>query len=102
MSKACAGGASEKVVAAVSHIRRSLSVGLQRLNARILLSHADPKSEVFTEPVSEPARSCRLCVIRADILEIRLAPTDARARLEEVVRLTCRCGFLDEGVLLEL
>ena len=56
MSKACASGASEKVVAAVGHIRRSLSVGLQRLNARILLAHADPQAEVFIEPVSvEPS-----------------------------------------------
>jgi len=52
VAKACASRASEKVRAAGGHIRRSLSVGLQRLNARILLAHRDPQTEIFAEPVA--------------------------------------------------
>ena len=51
VSKACASQASERVAAAGAHIRRSLSVALQRLNARILLSRANPCAETFMEPV---------------------------------------------------
>ena len=51
VSKACASQASEKVAAAGAHIRRSLSVGLQRLNARILLARANPGAEIFMAPV---------------------------------------------------
>ncbi len=36
-SKAGANGASEKMAADGNHLRRSMSVGLQRLNVRILL-----------------------------------------------------------------
>jgi hypothetical protein len=54
VSKASASRASEKVASAHSHIRRSLSIGLQRLNARILLAHKDPQAEVFAEPVDMP------------------------------------------------
>ncbi len=50
VSKACANQASEKVAAAGVHIRRGLSVGLQRLNARILLARANPCAEIFMEP----------------------------------------------------
>jgi len=46
------GNLSEKVAAAGAHIRRSLSLGLQRLNARILLAHRDPQTEIFAEPVA--------------------------------------------------
>ena len=53
-SKGCANRASERVVAAGAHLRRSLSVTLQRLNARILLAHMDPASEVFADPVPLP------------------------------------------------
>ena len=53
VSKAGASGASEKVVTAGSHLRRSMSVGLQRLNARILLSRMDPLAKLFLEPVGE-------------------------------------------------
>ena len=104
VSKACASGASEKVIAAVGHIRRSLSVGLQRLNARILLAHADPQTEVFTEPVSVEPSAVGLFFSDtvADALDMQLSPADARARLREVVRLTCLCGFLDDDVLVEL
>jgi hypothetical protein len=52
VAKACASRASEKVRAAGGHIRRSLSIGLQRLNARILLAHRDPQTEIFAEPVA--------------------------------------------------
>ena len=52
VAKACASRASEKVAAAGAHIRRSLSLGLQRLNARILLAHRDPQTEIFAEPVA--------------------------------------------------
>ena len=51
VSKACASQASEKVAAAGAHIRHSLSVGLQRLNARILLARANPGAEIFMAPV---------------------------------------------------
>ena len=51
VSKACASQASEKFAAAGAHIRRSLSVGLQRLNARILLAGANPCAEISMEPV---------------------------------------------------
>ena len=54
VSKAGANSASEKVVAAGNHLRRSMSVGLQRLNARILLSRMDPRVENFSEPIEEP------------------------------------------------
>jgi hypothetical protein len=54
VSKACAHHASEKVASAGAHVRRSLSIGLQRLNARILLAHTDPRSESFAEPVAMP------------------------------------------------
>ena len=50
-TKGCANRASERVAAAGAHVRRSLSVTLQRLNARILLAHMDPASEVFADPV---------------------------------------------------
>ncbi len=49
VSKAGAHGASEKVAAAGNHLRRSMSVGLQRLNARILLSRMDPRVITFSE-----------------------------------------------------
>ena len=42
ITKACANKASETGVAAGAHIRRRLSVTLQRLNARILLARVDP------------------------------------------------------------
>ena len=54
VSKAGANSASEKVAAAGNHLRRSMSVGLQRLNARILLSRMDPRVENFSEPIEEP------------------------------------------------
>jgi hypothetical protein len=54
VSKAGASGGSEKVVAAGSHLRRSMSVGLQRLHARILLSRMDPLATLFSEPVLPP------------------------------------------------
>ena len=52
VSKACGNRASETARAAGAHIRRSLSVCLQRLNARILLAHRDPQTEIFAEPVA--------------------------------------------------
>jgi hypothetical protein len=55
ITKACANKASETGVAAGAHIRRSLSVTLQRLNARILLARVDPETESFGEPVSLPS-----------------------------------------------
>jgi hypothetical protein len=58
VTKACANRASETGVAAAAHIRRSLSVTLQRLNARILLARADPDSETFGEPLSLPPVQC--------------------------------------------
>ena len=55
VTKACASRASEKCVAAGAHLRRSLAVTLQRLNARILLAHLNPEAEVFGEPLPLPA-----------------------------------------------
>ena len=54
VSKAGASRASERVVAAGNHMRRSMSIGLQRLNARILLSRMDPLAELFSEPAAMP------------------------------------------------
>jgi len=54
VSKAGASSTSEKVAAAGNHLRRSMSVGLQRLNARILLSRMDPRVKTFSEPIEEP------------------------------------------------
>ena len=54
VSKACGNQASETARAAGAHIRRSLSVCLQRLNARILLSRMSPLAEVFGEPLAMP------------------------------------------------
>ena len=42
ISKACSNRASETSKAAGAHIRRSLSICLQRLNARMLLSRSNP------------------------------------------------------------
>ena len=52
VSKACGNRASKTARAAGAHIRRSLSVCLQRLNARILLSRMNFLAEVFGEPLS--------------------------------------------------
>ena len=54
VSKAGANSASDKVAAAGNHLRRSMSIGLQRLNARILLSRMDPRVRTFSEPIGEP------------------------------------------------
>jgi hypothetical protein len=54
VSKAGASSTSEKVAAAGNHLRRSMSVGLQRLNARILLSRMDPRVKTFSELIEEP------------------------------------------------
>ena len=54
VSKAGASRTSEKVAAAGNHLRRSMSVGLQRLNARILLSRMHPQVKTFSEPIGEP------------------------------------------------
>ena len=55
LAKACGSRASTKCASAGAHVRRSLSVSLQRLNARILLAHADPSKEEFGEPVPAAA-----------------------------------------------
>ena len=49
-TKGCANRASERVAFAGAHVRRSLSVTLQRLNARILLARMNPAAEVFADP----------------------------------------------------
>jgi hypothetical protein len=54
-TKGCAHRASERVPAAGAHVRRSLSVTLQRLNARILLARMDPAAEVFVDPLPCPS-----------------------------------------------
>ena len=46
VSKASASRASEKVYAAGAHTRRNLSLGLGRLNARILFAHMDPQGHL--------------------------------------------------------
>ena len=50
-TKGCAHRASERVPAAGARLRRSLSVTLQRLNARILLARMDPAADSFADPV---------------------------------------------------
>ena len=50
-TKGFAHWASERVPAAGAHLRRSLSVTLQRLNARILLARMDPAADSFADPV---------------------------------------------------
>ncbi len=54
-TKGCAHRASERVPAAGAHVRRSLSVTLKRLNARILLAQMDPAAEVFADPLLWPS-----------------------------------------------
>ena len=51
VTKGCASRAGVDGAAAGGHLRRSLSVTLQRLNARIMLARVDPRSEIFEEPV---------------------------------------------------
>ena len=95
ISKAGAHRASEKVVAAGNHLRRSMSIGLQRLNARILLSRMDPLTEVFSEPVAMPW-SCGdmltpSAVPAAEALSARAPP---QAGMVDAVRLSAQCGYL--------
>jgi hypothetical protein len=95
IAKACANRASEKVVAAGNHLRRSLSVGLQRLNARILLSRVDPLAEVFPEPVAMPWGCDDMIPPSADpVAEALSAGVPPQAGMVEVVRLSAQCGYL--------
>ena len=95
IAKACANRASEKVVAAGNHLRRSLSVGLQRLNARILLSRVDPLAEVCPEPVAMPWGCDDMIPPPADpVAEALSAGMPPQAGMMEVVRLSTHCGYL--------
>ena len=96
VSKACAGQASEKVAAAGAHIRRSLSVGLQRLNARILLARANPSAEIFMEPVDldRGPGAGELVAGRVDEVADALAELEASPTMVETVRLSCGAGYL--------
>ena len=89
---------TEKVVAAGNHLRRSMSVGLQRLNARIMLSRMDPASDVFSEPVAMP--SSGLLPAAADpVLETLAARPPPQNGMVDVVRLSAQCGFLTPAEL---
>jgi len=96
--KASASRASEKVVSARSHIRRSLSIGLQRLNARILLAHKDPQAEFFAEPVDLPWQPDEslppFADPVADALDERPLPDQACVKVLRVLHLSCLCGAL--------
>ena len=95
IAKACANRASEKVAAAGNHLRRSMSVGLQRLNARILLSRVDPLAEVFPEPVAMPWGCDDMIPPSADpVAEALSAGVPPQAGMVEVVRLSAQCGYL--------
>ena len=50
VTKGCASRAGVDGAAAGGHLRRSLSVTLQRLNARIMLARVDPRSEILRSP----------------------------------------------------
>ena len=94
VSKAGASRASERVVAAGNHLRRSMSIGLQRLNARILLSRMDPLVELFSEPAAMPSDSGEglHCVDPvADALAARPPP---EAGMMQAVRLSAECGYI--------
>ena len=95
VSKACGNRASETARAAGAHIRRSLSVCLQRLNARILLSRMNPLAEGFGEPLAMP--SC-FHPSQPDQVAEALASLDvASPVVVEVVRLTWAGGLLSEA-----
>ena len=84
VAKAGACRASEKVVAAGNHVRRSMSIGLQRLNARILLSRMDPLAQLFPEPAAMPCGSGEVlhCVDPvADVLAARPHQRPERCKL---------------------
>jgi hypothetical protein len=98
IAKAGANRASEKVIAAGNHLRRSMSVGLQRLNARIMLSRMDPASDVFSEPVAMP--SSGLLPAAADpVLETLAARPPPQNGMVDVVRLSAQCGYLTPAEL---
>ena len=76
-TKGCANRASERVAFAGAHVRRSLSVTLQRLNARILLARMNPAAEVFADPVRTPQPDRELWPFvddLADVCEVALPP----------------------------
>ena len=77
VTKGCASRAGLDGAAAGGHLHRSLSVTLQRLNARILLARVDPRSEIFEEPVPIPQdEEMRLCADEvADLFEGMQAPS---------------------------
>ena len=76
-TKGCANRASERVAFAGAHVRKSLSVTLQRLNARILLARMNPAAEVFADPVRTPQPDRELWPFvddLADVCEVALPP----------------------------
>ena len=92
VSKACGNRASERAKAAGAHIRRSLSVCLQRLNARIMLSHTNPLAEVFGEPLAMPPS--RHPSQPDEVAETLTALDAAPPAMVEVMRLAWASGFL--------
>jgi hypothetical protein len=92
VSKACGNRASERAKAAGAHIRRSLSVCLQRLNARIMLSHTNPLAEVFGEPLAMPPS--RHPSQPDEVAETLTAFDAAPPAMVEVMRLAWASGFL--------
>jgi hypothetical protein len=92
VSKAGASRASEKVVSAGNHLRRSLSIGLQRLNARILLSRLDSRAQLFSEPAACGSGEVLHCVDPvADVLAARPPPVTGAT---QAVRLAAACGYI--------
>ena len=104
VSKACANKASEKVAAAGAHIRRSLSVGLQRLNARILLARANPLVEILMEPVDLDEGSREDDAVPGRVGEVceALAVLEDAPSIVAAVRLSCAAGYLSGEDLLLL
>ena len=77
-----------------------MSVGLQRLNARILLSRMDPVAEIFSEPVAMPWSSDGMLPPSADpVAEALAARPPPQDGMTDVVRLSAQCGYLTPAEL---
>ena len=94
ISKACSNRASETSKAAGAHIRRSFSICLQRLNARILLSRSNPLAEVFGEPLALPASRLPHPSQSDEVAETLAALDAAPPALAEAFRCSWAGGFL--------
>ena len=77
----------------------SLSIGLQRLNARILLSRLDSRAQLFSEPAACGSGEVLHCVDSvADVLAARPPPV---AGATQAVRLAAACGYISPVELMD-